>query len=481
VETEQIVSVLCICVSTVLATAAVALLFSTLMNRAYAVIILAYGFFLIIWGLIPLMLLILVYIMSQGGARGPGTMMFLFNYLTATNPFVALGMIVFPDRPPFPVIPWPWLAGGQTVFAAMVLVFCAMIIRRMSRREGDSPAPTAPPPMPLESVIGETEGAPPPMPGVPVIPIGVQRTVSDNPVLWRELRRPLIGKRWQKVAATVSVVLIMLVIYGLLGGAGALDEPEMQIGYAFVFCALLTLLSCVISATAIAQEKESDTWTLLLASPLSSRQIVLGKLAGLFKRLMWPGILIAGHFLLFTLGGVINLVTFLIVIWLIFTTNTIWVTWGLYLSLRYSKVTMAAIISLLSPAMIYWLAAIVLGIGGAALSNDAEDWMEVVGLYAPYPYMLETIDRLNDNPQSYEYERQNDPQWNVRPLKDRSLEVAVLGRQRFAEFVVTVTCVGLGHLALSGTIVFLVIRRFDQIVGRARQSEGLPAAMLAGA
>ena len=49
----------------------------------------------------------------------------------------------------------------------------------------------------------------------------------------------------------------------------------------------------MLSSTAIANEKESDTWTVLLVSPISAKSIVLGKLVGLLRRLVWPTALIA--------------------------------------------------------------------------------------------------------------------------------------------------------------------------------------------
>ena len=48
-----------------------------------------------------------------------------------------------------------------------------------------------------------------------------------------------------------------------------LDDSELQMVYAVIFNGLYWLLVAVLSATAIAQEKESDTWTLLLTAPLS--------------------------------------------------------------------------------------------------------------------------------------------------------------------------------------------------------------------
>ena len=81
-------------------------------------------------------------------------------------------------------------------------------------------------------------------------------------------------------------VILLLVTYALLANVNGLDDEDTQIGYAVVFNGLFMLLVCVLAGTAIAQEKESDTWTLLLATPISGWDIVWGKVLGQLRRLI---------------------------------------------------------------------------------------------------------------------------------------------------------------------------------------------------
>ena len=289
-------------------------------------------------------------------------------------------------------------------------------------------------------------------------------------MLWREIRRPLMNRRWQAIVAAAVVVLTMLIIYSGLANiddqrrtGGLLMESGVHIGFAIIFCALLNLLVCIVSATAIAQEKESDTWTLLLATPLTSWQIVAGKLAGLLRRMAWPVALITAHFVLFTLLGVLSFDTFVIVMWLMLTTNVTWLATGLYLSLRLKTVTFAVILNLLLPLLAYGGVAMVLGILGVVLAND-DDWAEISMLYAPYAYMAEAIDDLSE-----------EDRWSYRR---QQMWVPAIGQVSVPDFYAFVFATGMGHLIFTTLMILWTTWRFDAIVGRAQQTPGaLPPPM----
>ena len=248
------------------------------------------------------------------------------------------------------------------------------------------------------------------------------------------------------------VIVFLVFIYVLMWANHVLSEPQAQIPFAFIFCGMLNILACVLAATAIAQEKESDTWTLLLATPLSSHRIVIGKLLGIFRRLAPLCAIITIHFFLFLLGGAINGTTFLIILYLTFATNIIWVATGLFLSLRIKRVTFAVMLNLAGPVLLYLLPLVVLAIFFSSTPND--NLIEVVGLYCPYPYMESAITHYNSS-------------------FDRSLYVPVWGRVEEWQFLLFVLFAGLVHLAVSAAILYATIRRFDRLVERAPQDSRL--------
>lgn len=468
VEIEQMVGVLCICVATVLMTAAVGLILSTLISRAYAVILLSYAFLGFLYMLLPLICaLILNAISGPMGPMGRGWQRVFMPAMSVANPAVAVGLLAIPEPIPFRTLSWEWCVLAHLGFATLLLSLSAALLRRVARREsegGAGPASTPVPELIVNDPVPEQTGAaaPPPLPKKRrAKPAG---DVADNPVLWRELRRPLIPRRWLRLFASVVVAGLLVVIYLLLWANDALKEVDAQIPFAFVFCIMLNVLVCILSATAIAQEKESDTWTLLLATPLDAWRIIWGKLMGLLRRLIWPAVLIGAHFIGFTGTSVINVPTLLLVLWIIFTSNAIWLAVGLYLSLRLRTVTFAVILNLLGPVIIYAGVALVLGTIGALRPGGSgrDNWAESVAYYMPYFYLAEGINDLNSR-----------HSWS-----DGTVYMPFREPVTAPTFLGIAFLVGCGYLAVTAAIIWYTAVRFDAIVGRAPQREPEPPLLM---
>jgi ABC-type transport system involved in multi-copper enzyme maturation permease subunit len=273
--------------------------------------------------------------------------------------------------------------------------------------------------------------------------------VSDNPVLWRELRRPLMSRKWLRILGSIAGVLL-LITYVVLASESDLGDRDTQIGYAFVFHALILLLACVISATAIAQEKEGDTWMLLLITPMSASEIILGKFRGVLRRMFWPMALVVAHFGVFTALQVISFAAFCVVIWVIVTFNVLWIATGILLSLCIRKVTFAVVLNLMLPIAAYAVVPILLLILGE-WTRSGDDLSELVLYYLPYFYVGMAIDELP-----------------IRGFDDRMY----LPFDHYAtstEFLLYVFAAGAVYLTVTGLVIWRTIVHFDGIVGRARQ------------
>lgn len=469
VDLDRMIGVLAVCCATALACAALGLLFSTFINRAYAVILLSYGVMLIWYAFVPPVFAAIFLSNSGLGSRGG---LFWMRLYAAQNPFMATAMEAFPRGMFGGFTVWPCVI-VHLVFTAGLLWWCAAIIRRRARREGEgggvpAVAPTAIPAAQVSAVAP----LPPGPPGFPVTPRSVgapvpalavkESSVSDNPVAWREVRRPLFAKKWQRVVGAIVPALLLLISYLAIAAIEhrGLGEWQWQAVYAVIFCGLLCLVTCILSATAIASEKESDTWTLLLVTPLTAKAIVLGKVAGLMRRLMWPVVFIAAHFMLFTVTGVIPLSGWVLILWLILTTNLLWLVTGLHLSLRLKRVTTAVVLNLLLPLVLYLGVFVVLQIAGN-LTDRRASWGEaVVGAYAPYPYLVNGLEGMH---REESYRRVN------------SYQMPDNGSVDGPTFAMIVFVVGLGYLLLSALVVLMTIRRFDRMVGRTPQLK-LPVA-----
>jgi ABC-type transport system involved in multi-copper enzyme maturation permease subunit len=479
VEMQTMLYVLGVCVVASLSAAAIGLFYSTFVNRAYAVILLSYATMMLIYGLIPF----IIAMFFAGSRRPPNG---FFEFFCATNPIAMVAMLVIPGGP---------LRGATPVacilvhlgMAPMLVFWSGAVLRRRARQEGEAsaapgpgfeivaPPPVPPTPPPVILTAGPDAAAAPEIPGPPppahtVLVTVASRDVSDNPVLWREVRQPLMKKRWQARIGTIACIALLLLTYiaCTAGFRNELPRGDTQIGYAIIFCGLLCLLTCVLAATTIASEKESDTWTLLLATPIGARAIVLGKLMGILRRLLWPYALVFGHFLLFTLCGVLPVSALVMTIWIIVTFNAVWVASGLLFSLWFRKVTFAVILNLLMPIVAYLGVFVVLTILTNVVSFDRNDRTpEFVGLYAPYPYLAIGIDGLT-HPNRY-YGSSN-------PLAGQTYHFSLPMHTQSvgaADFFSRVFGVGLAYLAVAAAIVGLTIRRFDKIVGRAHQGQPL--------
>lgn len=471
VELEQMLGVMCLALSTAVAGAALGLLLSCLINRAFAVILLSYASMLLVYAFFPFVLAMLMQA-SAGSGSGPPRIPF-FQWMSYTNPFFCAGMISTNAMGRFSV-GWSVCVMAHLGFAVAVIILCGALLRRMARREGEGESTVASPAFPPSPLalpaavlpLGEstlptraTEGVnvavelgPPP----PAFTVHPGRTVSDHPVLWRETRRPLMTRTWQRIVGAIVTVGLLIFVYILLGINDELHREGTQLGFVCIFQGLLLLISTIVSATAIAQEQESDTWTVLLASPLSGTSIVLGKVMGTLKRMLWPTLLVIGHFLIFTIAGVINADTFLLLCLLFVAYSSFFIATGTYFSLRISKVIFAVVLNLAVPIVMYAVVPTVL-----AILEEMTHSHRVVDQflwYLPFYWMCEAIDSQN--------------------AFTHHLEMG--STVTHGQFLLLAAGVGLAHLALGATVVWYTILRFDRIVGRAprghiqRPSNGFP-------
>lgn len=167
---------------------------------------------------------------------------------------------------------WVWTCLGCLAVAAFFLAAASLTLRRVMRREA-------------EGVRAVARAGKKPKPEER----SAERAVSDHPVLWRELRRPVLGSRR-------TVVLAWLAVAGMLALSlwrGGLWEVGIQAGgFGLAMVALLASVA-LRSAEAASGEREAQTWDVLLTTPLPPREIVFGKLAGAVRRQGFPLLVLA--------------------------------------------------------------------------------------------------------------------------------------------------------------------------------------------
>ena len=465
---EDMFGAIALAAAVAIGSASLGLLLSGMLKRAFAVILLSYLLQAAVYAILPIVFSIMFFSQSRGGS--PASQQTYFTLVGAINPAFTAALRSARSGA-LGVDWWPAIAVQLGVAAAMTLA-TTMVLRRESRgarpeRRNDTPADasTATSHKFLETAL--SPGEPPVTPGQrpeSLEALGAaphyeridrsaptRSPVFDNPVLWREVRQPLLAKRWQRVVAIVATLGMLGLSYLSLAMDHSLDRWDTQIPYAFGLTTLLLLIGIVLSATAIATEKESDTWTTLLMSPLSGHAIVWGKFRGILRRLRWPYLLMAGHFTLFMLCGTMTFVAWAVVLFTAAIYGLPWVATGIYLSLRCTRVTTAVVLNLLVPLFFY--AAVPMGLAAYSSRIDPNvyhNWGELVCYYLPYYYQDMAIERMRVH---------NNFGHASLPLSGTEVPVETI----------LWLCIAAG-VVLAGTaaLVMTVIgARFDKIVGRA--------------
>jgi hypothetical protein len=349
---------------------------------------------------------------------------------------------------------WGWTVLSHSIGALFLVLLAARALRRKQLREGQIDSSL--------TNVGYTLEALPAEPIAPaheghgaIGPTGAPRTPAGgrNPIAWRELRQPMFNRRWLRRAVRSAAALVLGSIYALTWAAGGLDEEAPQFAFGLLFNAIVWLLVTVLSATAIAQEKESDTWTLLLATPLSGSKIVLGKLWGLIWRLRWVFAVVAGHFTVFAACSVISWTTAAAVVAVIFAFNFVWMATGLYLSLRVAKVTVAVVINLLLAVALHPVL-ILAEVAAWETVSHVPRGGPISLLALPYWYIVTVIDLS-------ELRYATGGQTITIPPDGPDLDAG-----SYAWFTLA-ACVA--HLLVGAAVLWWTTARFDRIVGRARQ------------
>jgi ABC-type transport system involved in multi-copper enzyme maturation permease subunit len=123
--------------------------------------------------------------------------------------------------------------------------------------------------------------------------VGVLTQVLGNPVIGRELRvRVRVGRAYMLQAFYLAflILIVALAYQSAIGDNPDLRNPvrvqEALVGFYRIvmsmLVALIALIAPALTANAITLERERKTMDLLLATPLTARQLLVGKLLGSF-------------------------------------------------------------------------------------------------------------------------------------------------------------------------------------------------------
>jgi ABC-type transport system involved in multi-copper enzyme maturation permease subunit len=126
---------------------------------------------------------------------------------------------------------------------------------------------------------------------------GSVRRVWSNPVLWREICTRAYGRR-PLVVKLAYFVVIGLIVYAALAPLAAGQHGAFAAGCGMVPVTVLSLLLLAAQATtAITSERDGRSLDLLLATDLSPKEFIFGKIGGIVfntKEFLLPPLILAG-------------------------------------------------------------------------------------------------------------------------------------------------------------------------------------------
>jgi ABC-type transport system involved in multi-copper enzyme maturation permease subunit len=347
---DYIISSVCITLTAVIFAGVLSLYFSIGGRRAYAVILKT----LFTLGTIYLFIPIMVVLVSRSLVPTIRQPLMLFSIVTLPNPFVVMqfntaammspgGMGIMPVQ-----FLWPLHCGIMLGASALLLAWSMRIVRRVALRQaaGQLDLTTknkhkSRKKLSLKTTKSEGQS-------------GLIRHVKGSPVVWKELRTPIIqGSRKKNIIGLVITIIALLITYAVNMKEKLLDEDFAHIAYTLIFVIIGLITNIVLSATTITTEKETRSWPILLATSMGDWQILIGKAVGVFRRCLPIWLLLAGHLILFITVRYIHPIAVvhlaILVTWIVvFLSGS-----GLYFSARLKRTT-SAVVANFALALTLW-------------------------------------------------------------------------------------------------------------------------------
>jgi len=273
---DRLVVALCVTATTVVFVSSVTLFFSTLCRRAYVVVIVSALVVLFIFFFLPFLVYPLL-------SDEPFVVRLFSIGALYVNPYAFLDScmddMISRRGPMLRLLPWfascctLLLLGSLLILAGSVrLVRCVALRRAMGEpalldgfRFGHR----------QESRTDRT----------PRTQTRDLRRVVGPPMIWKELTCTLSRQHRLATAIIVGVeVLLILIVYSFGTILRVVPYEAAHMLYVWALLGLGTFFTITASATVISMERESRTWPLLLVTPLTDGDILIGKLVGVLRR-----------------------------------------------------------------------------------------------------------------------------------------------------------------------------------------------------
>ena len=342
---NYIISSLCITLATIVFIGSLSLFFSIFSQKAYVVIIVTIISLIVIFAVIPLISMAMFALLHW--QRSIDDDLFI-AIITQPNPYMQMFVNMIKLLEPSTSIPfysWQLNCGILAGASIVILLISTVLVRRIALRQATGQLIfTSKPKRSKWAKYGAGQQE-------PYVKI---RTVKDPPVIWKELRMPMLGRHKLFAGICIFLVLSLLIfVYWLCAREGILNEEEIHMIFVMVFLVLGMVFTIILTSTGITTEKEARSWPILLMTTLDDRQILFGKYVGTLRRLLPAWILLFAHVVVFSLDGMINPVAVVQITILLAWIVTFLFCTGVYFSSRFKHTTTAVIVNFIFAAAIW--------------------------------------------------------------------------------------------------------------------------------
>jgi len=393
VPADYLLSSLCITLTAVIFAGSVSLFFSINNRRAYVVIIKAAVALAILYAVIPALVGALFGAQYFGRSGPPNITMWPFVVFLQLNPFGAMSMnttmMMSPTIPTaMPWFHWPLHCALMLGASAMLTAISVKIVRKVALRQATGQLDLLP-----KRRVGRKQKKKSVAPARAAQEhSGIVRRVKGPPVLWKEIRAPMIrgvdGRN--SVIGLVITIVALFITYAVCKKENCLQENFVHVTYVLMFVFIGSIFTMVLSATCITSEKESRAWPIMLATSMDDWHILLGKAGGVFRRCLPIWLLLAGHILLFVCVRYIHPIA--IAHLLIFVAGLVaFLTGaGIYFSSRFKRTT-SAVVANFGLAIALW--AVLPGVFGliSAFTRDRDHQNALAMYYSANPAVQSVV------------------------------------------------------------------------------------------
>jgi len=373
VPLDYIFSSLCITLTAVIFAGALSLNFSISNRRTYVVIIKTILTLGVLYIFIPAMVGVLLrprwlYIPAFRSAVGQFPVLIALLHF---NPFGAMSLNTAKMLSPTSGVPffsWPLHCGIMLVASAVLIARSVKVVRKVALRQATGSVELV-----ARFRLKRKKGRTSPTTDRQSESTGTIREVNGSPVLWKELRAPMIqgDNGRNSLIGLVFAVVALLITYAVFAKHRYLDEDFSHAMYALMFVTIGSIFHIILSSTCITSEKESSSWPILLATSMDDWHIVVGKAAGVLYKCLPVWLLFAGHVLIFVLIRYIHPVAVFHLFIFVLGLTTFLTGLGLYCSALFKRTTWAVVGNFAFILFLWALIPVVLGmIAGITRKTD---------------------------------------------------------------------------------------------------------------